>query len=272
MSSVKKRKVVDERRVFQREWTEIFFFFEERGKPFCLKCKKMLAVTKKENLKRHYETNHPELKNLDGELRKVKIEELKKNLYAQQSVMTFFCSTNNDVLTVSYEVSEIIAKKLRPYDDGAWAKELLVKPAEKLTLNSVHLYQKLSLSRPTVFKRIQEMGQDIEDNLKKSAEKFVNFSVCFDEATDIKNTAQLAISFRGVTSDFQIDENLQSLESMHETTRGDDLLRKLLQALDKFNLPFDKLCGVVADGAPAMVGKHKWNSIIVEEGNGCKRN
>jgi len=34
---------------------------------------------KKENLKRHYETNHPELQNLDGELRKVKIEEFKKN-------------------------------------------------------------------------------------------------------------------------------------------------------------------------------------------------
>ena len=101
------------------------------------------------------------------------------------------------------------------------------------------------------------MGQDIEDNLKKSAKKFVNFSVCLDEATDIKNTAQLVIFFRGFTSDFQIDENLLSLESMHETTRGEDLLQKLLQTLDKCNLPFDKLCGVVTDGAPAMVGKHK---------------
>ena len=44
---------------------------------------------------------------------------------------------------------------------------------------------------------------------------------------------------------------------MHETTRGEDLLKKLLQALNKFNLPFDKLCGVATDGAPAMVGKHK---------------
>ena len=101
------------------------------------------------------------------------------------------------------------------------------------------------------------MGQDIEDNLKKRAEKFVNFSVCLDETTDIKNTAQVAIFFRGITSDFQIDENLLSLESMHETTRGEDLLQKLLQALNKFNLPLDKLCGVATDGAPAMVRKHK---------------
>ena len=74
---------------------------------------------KKENLKRHYETNHPELKNLDKEIRKIKIKELKKDLHSQQKAMTSYCSTNEDVLTVSYEVSELIAKKLKPYNDGA---------------------------------------------------------------------------------------------------------------------------------------------------------
>ena len=70
----------------------MFFFIEERGKPFCLKCKRPLAIMKKENLKRHYEANHPEFKNLDGELRKTKMEEFKKNMYAEQSVMTFFAA------------------------------------------------------------------------------------------------------------------------------------------------------------------------------------
>ena len=135
MSSAKKRKIADEKRVFQKEWTDMFFFIEERRKPFCLKCKRPLAVMKKENLKHHYETNHPEFKNLDGELRKMKIEEFKKNLFAQQGAMTSFCSTNDDVLTVSYKVSELIAEKLKPYDNGTWAKELLVKAAEKLALN-----------------------------------------------------------------------------------------------------------------------------------------
>jgi len=32
--------------------------------------------------------------------------------------MTSFCSTNDDVLTVSYEVSELIDKMLKPYDYG----------------------------------------------------------------------------------------------------------------------------------------------------------
>ena len=54
-----------------------------------------------------------------------------------------------------------------------------------------------------------------------------------------------------------MDENLLSLESMHKTTRGEDLLQKLLQALGKFDLPLDKLCGAATDGALAVVGKHK---------------
>ena len=85
---------------------------------------------KKKSLKRHYETNHPEFKNLDRELRKMLIEEFNKNLSTQPNVMTSFCSTNDNVLTVSSEVSELIAKKLKPYDDGGWVEELLVKAAE----------------------------------------------------------------------------------------------------------------------------------------------
>ena len=52
---------------------------------------------------------------------------------------------------------------------------------------------------------------------------------------------------------------------MHETTRGEDLLQKLLQALNKFNLPLDKLRGVATDGAPAMVGKHKGMLSLLEK-------
>ena len=92
---------------------------------------------------------------------------------------------------------------------------------------------------------------------KKKAEKFVYFSLCLDETTNIKSTGQLAIFFREITSDFQIKKTCLSLESMHGTTREEDLHQKPLPALGKFNLPLDKLCGVAIDGEPAMVGTHK---------------
>ena len=110
----------------------------------------------------------PELKNLDGELRKMKIENLRKILHAQPNVMTSFSSTNDDVLTVSCIVSKLIAKKLKPYDNGAWANELLAKEAKKLAPKSVHLYQKLRLFPPFACEGIKEIDQDIENNLKKS--------------------------------------------------------------------------------------------------------
>ena len=64
-----------------------------------------LATMKKKKLKHYYETHDSELKNFDGELRIMKIEELQKDLHAQQNVMTSFCSTNDDGLTMSNEVS-----------------------------------------------------------------------------------------------------------------------------------------------------------------------
>ena len=154
----------------------------------------------------------------------------------------------------------MIAEKLKPYDDEAWAKKLLVKAAEKLAPKSVHLYQKLNLSRSTVCKRIKEMGQDIEDNLKKRAEKIVNFFDCLDE----KLPRNWQYFFEGLHQIFKLIKNLLSLESMHETTRGKDLLEKLLQALSKFNLSLDKLCGVGTNGAPAMVGKHKRMVLLLK--------
>ena len=50
---------------------------------------------------------------------------------------------------------------------GYGQRNLFVKAAEDLSPKSVHLYQKLSLSQLTVCERIKEMGQDIENNLKK---------------------------------------------------------------------------------------------------------
>ena len=51
-------------------------------------------------------------------------------------------------------------------------------------------------------KALKKWFKILKINLKKRTEKFVNFSVCLDETTDIKDTAQLAIFFRGVISDF----------------------------------------------------------------------
>jgi hypothetical protein len=61
-----------------------------------------------------------------------------------------------------------------------------------------------------------------------------------DETTNTTNTAQFAIFVRGITADFDTREELLSLEAMHGTTRGVDLFERLVSAMNKFELRFEK--------------------------------
>ena len=54
---------------------------------------------------------------------------------------------------------------------------------------------------------------------------------------------------------------------MHGTTCGEDLFKKLLLAMHKFNLPFKKLSGFATDGATAMVGSQKSHSMSNQPGH-----
>ena len=109
------------------------------------------------------------------------------------------------------------------------------------------------------------MGDNIEKTQKDKAQDFEFFALALDETTNITNIVQLAIFIRVVTSDFKIQEDLLSLESMHGTTRGEDLFEKLLLAMGKFNLPFEKLRGIATDGAPAMVGSQKGLTTLLKK-------
>ena len=48
------RKFEDEKRIFNKNWTEKYFFIEENNKALCLICKEFVQVFKNYNLKRHY--------------------------------------------------------------------------------------------------------------------------------------------------------------------------------------------------------------------------
>lgn len=89
MSLSKRRKVDTECRVFQEKWTSSYFFTEINGKPVCLVCSEHVSVLKEYNIRRHYQTHHGEkYKNLQGQLRTEKTNELLAGLRKQQSVFS----------------------------------------------------------------------------------------------------------------------------------------------------------------------------------------
>ena len=117
---------------------------------------------KKSNLQHHYDSCHGNLEKLTGQARQDKVAFLKRGLNAQQTALQKYCKTNNDIIQTSYEISKLIAKKLKPHIEGEFVKECIVAAAKLIAPEKVAGFEKISLSRRTVSSRIQEMGDNIE--------------------------------------------------------------------------------------------------------------
>lgn len=112
-SAQRKRKVTDKRRTFQEKWTS-YFFVEIKNKPICLIYNEAVSVLKEFNLRRHYETKHAtKIDNFQDHFRKDKIKELQRNLHAQQNVFKNMNSQAESYVKASYELAQIIAKKVK---------------------------------------------------------------------------------------------------------------------------------------------------------------
>ena len=73
-------------------------------------------------------------------------------------------------------------------------------------------FEEVSLSRRTVVHRIEAIGEDLKSLLKRCIPTFQLFSLALDESTDINDTAQLLIFVRGISENFEITEELLSME------------------------------------------------------------
>ena len=84
------------------------------------------------------------------------------------------------------------------------------------------------------------------------------YSLSLDESTNIEDTAQLLVFIRGIDENFEITEELLSLEHLKDTTTGQDLFKSVENCLDRSGLPLHKLASIKTDGAPALTGKKYW--------------
>ena len=86
--------------------------------------------------------------------------------------------------------------------------------------------------------------------------EFEFFSSACDESTDASDTAQLLIFLRGVNSEMNVREELLDLQSLKGQTRENDLFASVSPPVDDIKLQWNKITGIITDGAPAMVGEH----------------
>ncbi|KAI7802668.1 putative general transcription factor II-I repeat domain-containing protein 2-like [Triplophysa rosa] len=245
MSVAKKRKVDSECRVFNEEWTTKYFFTSIGQKAVCLICHESIAVFKDYNLSRHFSSKHSNYAvNLSSAEKANKALKLATNLKAQQNTFTKQCAIQESVTKASYVVAHKIAKHSKPFSDGEFVKNCMVQ------------FEKISLSRRTITRRVEVIDEELFSELKKKADGFSLFSIALDESTDIAGTAQLLIFVRGINENFEISEELLGMESMMGTTRGVDLYDSVSVCLGKNNLPWGKLTSVTTDGSPNLTGKN----------------
>jgi hypothetical protein len=129
----KKRKLLEENRVFNDAWTDLYFFIDCKGKPLCLICQKTIAVQKEYNLKRHYDSEHKtKFAFLVGDLRKHEINALKSSVKNQQNVFKVQVQSNESGVRASLRVAEILAKSGRPFTDSELVKQCALVMAEEV--------------------------------------------------------------------------------------------------------------------------------------------
>lgn len=130
-----KRKLDADNRGFQTRWEAEYMFTEVKGKPVCLLCGESLAIMKECNLRRHHETSKKPTdkdKNMDMGQRLQKVEELKRSLKFQQAMFTKAKSQSEAAVKASFIVAEEVTKSPRPFTEGDFIKNCMLKVCDAL--------------------------------------------------------------------------------------------------------------------------------------------
>lgn len=99
----------------------------------------------------------------------------------------------------SFRISHVLAKNKKSFQTGEIVKQAFLEGADALFENFKNKSEILSaindlqLSRKTVTRRVESIGQNLVEILKQDIKECVYFSLQFDESTDITDTAQLCI-------------------------------------------------------------------------------
>ena len=117
-------------------------------------------------------------------------------------------------------------------------------------------FDAISLSRRTVVRRIKVISEELRHQLQDASERFLCYSLALDESTDIAHTAQLLIFVRGIDANFNITQELLSMESLKDTTTGQDICDAVKNTIERNRLKWDRLASVTTDGARALRGKN----------------
>ena len=100
---------------------------------------------------------------------------------------------NEKTVRCSFLIAQRIAQTMKPYSEGDFVKKCLTDFAEELCRKMAQEFEKISLSRWTIARRIDKLGGDMCETLKDKVKNFISWNFVIDESTDVKDVAQFIL-------------------------------------------------------------------------------
>ena len=165
MSEEKKRKIDSEHRAFNSEWMNKYLFVTYKDKIICLVCRERISVPKEYNLRRHLETQHPAIAELDQNEKRLKAASLMKSLGKEQQFFKVLGSESAKSTDLSFKISRKIAVSGKCFTEGEFVKKCKLLAVSELCPEKLRMFQNISLSRMTVQRRVTADGGNRLTNL-----------------------------------------------------------------------------------------------------------
>ena len=257
------RTIAEEKRKFNPEWEEEFFFIQCENSCKCLICDAVITVFKRCNVSDHFMSKHSSFvaKYPAGTpSRSKKLATLKKK--HQDAIAAFGeqLSTNQGQknLMASIAITWKLAAAKKPYTDAAFIKACALEMVEVISSEKekgiIDKIRDIPLSASTATRRVTSCIQDIDYQMSTNLNNATAISLAVDESTDIGDTAQCCIFVRAIDKSGNLTDDLLDLVPLIDRTRGSDVLDAVLRSCERFNIPMDRIYSLATDGAPAMVG------------------
>ena len=164
-----------------------------------------------------------------------------------------FVSSQKTRLAASYEVTLLLAKKMKSFRNAELVKACAIKMKKAFGEEKIaEKFKTVSLSHQTMARRVADLSQHVTCKLKSAMKNCSYFSVALDESVDVTDISQLMIFARLVDQSFEVQKELLTLYPLIGGRKGSDIYEALNFVVSEFG-GFKKCSCIVTDGAKAMV-------------------